>query len=179
MAFYVYTAKAVYILTSRYYDDIFISRYMEMFMNINIKLMVTLNKMSYFLLESLSKDLKKRGISNSEYTVLAHLNAVNKEKTQKLGEVSFISSGTITHTVNKLIKLDYVQKKIDENDKRICWVIINEKGRAAFEKINKAHLVYLNELLSEFSDEEKEEFIKQIKYFGKKIEIKVKGEKND
>lgn len=145
-------------------------------MNLNIKLMVTLNKMSYYLLDSLSKDLERRGICSSEYSILAHLNVVEKEKTQKLGEISFITSGTITHIVTKLIKQGYVTKEVDKNDKRIFWVKITDAGKNFFSKIHFEHVKYLNELLFEFTDKEKEEFINQLKYFGKTIEKKIKGE---
>lgn len=145
-------------------------------MDINIKLMVTLNKMSYYLLDSLSKDLQKRGLCSSEYSILAHLNAVKKEKTQKLGQISYITSGTITHIVTKLIKSGYVTKEVDEFDKRIFWVKITQKGRNVFNKIHTEHIEYLSELLSDFSEEEKNQFITQLKYFGKTIENKIKGE---
>jgi len=55
----------------------------------------------------------------SAYPMLAHLNEVGRGKTQTLGKVAVITSGSITHMVNKLIKRGYVIKIQDKKDKRV------------------------------------------------------------
>lgn len=141
-------------------------------MKTNVKLMVVLNKLNYAFLNSLSKDLEKQGIQASMYPMLAHLNEVKRAKTQKLGEVAVITSGTITHTVNKMVRLNYVKKVQDEEDKRVFWVEITDTGREAFARVHKEHMKFLNTLLEDFSEAEKLDFIEQIKYFGKGIQSK-------
>jgi MarR family 2-MHQ and catechol resistance regulon transcriptional repressor len=147
-------------------------------MNSNIKLMVVMTKMNYAFLKGLSKNLESLGITTSEYTMLAHLNDVEKAKTQKLGEVSMITSGTITHLINKMIKLSYVVKEQDSEDKRVFWIKITDEGRQVFHKIHKEHMLYLDELLSDFTEDDKNEFIEMVKYFGKHIEEKVVANEN-
>lgn len=141
-------------------------------MNTNIKLMTVFSKLSYVFIDTLNKNLESLGIQSSAYLMLAHLNEVGKAKTQKLGEVAVITSGSITHMVNRLEKQGYVIKAKDEMDKRIIWVSITQVGREAFEKVHTVHMEYLDDLLSEFSEEEKLALIEQIKYFGKTIDIK-------
>lgn len=141
-------------------------------MNTNVKLMVVLSKLNYTFLNRLGKNLEDLGMSASIYPMLAHLNQVGRAKTQKLGEVAVITSGTITHTVNKLVKQGYVLKVQDDIDKRVFWVEITELGKKVFNEINLEHMKYLDELLEDFTENEKKEFAKQIKYFGKKIEEK-------
>lgn len=142
----------------------------------NIKLMVVFGKMTHVFQENLGKNLEELGMPFSQYPILAHLNEVGKAKTQKLGEIAVISSGTITHTVNKLIKLAYVEKVQDEKDKRVYWIQITSLGREKFLVVHRKHMTYLNGLLGDFSEDEKREFIKQIKHFGKKIEDKQNKE---
>ncbi len=142
-------------------------------MTTNIKLMVVFGKMSLVFQESLGKNLEELGMPFSLYPILAHLNEVNKAKTQKLGEVAVITSGTITHSVSKLIKLGYVEKVQDEKDKRVFWVQITEEGRDVFLKVHNKHLKYLDQLLEEFSEADKLALIEQIKYFGKGIAEKI------
>jgi MarR family 2-MHQ and catechol resistance regulon transcriptional repressor len=139
-------------------------------MDTDIKLMVVFSKLSYQFMNRLSKDLEKRGMSASTYAILAHLNNVEKSKTQSLGEVAVITRGTITHVVNKLEKSGYVYKSKDVTDKRITWVEITNKGKHAFNQVNQPHIKYLKELLSIFDEQEKQQFINQIKYFGKTLE---------
>lgn len=139
----------------------------------NIKLMVVFGKMTHAFQTSLGKNLEELGMPNSLYPMLAHLNDVGKTKTQKLGEIAVISSGTITHTVNKLIKLGYVKKVQDDEDKRIFWIQITDLGREEFLKVHVKHMEYLDSLLGDFSEEEKQTFIEVIKVFGKGIAEKA------
>lgn len=141
-------------------------------MNNNIKLMVVMKKMNNAFLDQLGKNLEGLGITPSAYTMLAHLNTVERSKTQKLGEVALITSGTITHSINKLIKSGYVMKVQDEKDKRVFWIQITDAGRAYFMGIHKEHMVFLDDLLKAFSEEEKESFIEMIKHIGKGVENK-------
>ena len=139
-------------------------------MDIDIKMMVVFSKLSYQFMNKLGKDLETRGMPTSTYTILAHLDKVDKAKTQSLGEVAVITSGTITHVVNKLEKAGYVFKVKDEKDRRITWVKITKAGKEAFYKVHEKHINYLNNMLSVFSDEEKTTFTEQLKYFGKTLQ---------
>lgn len=142
----------------------------------DVKLMVVFSKLAYYFTESLGKNLEELGMPYSQYPILAHLNEVDRAKTQSLGTAAVITSGTITHTVNKLIKEGLVRKVQDEEDKRIYWVEITPKGRAKFKRVDDEHMKYLHGVLEDFTEEEKLAFIEQIKYFGKAIEQKVKGD---
>ena len=141
-------------------------------MTTNVKLMVVLNKLNYAFMNGLSKNLEQLGMTASEYPMLAHLNEAGRAKTQKLGEVAVITSGTITHIVNKLINKGYVVKTQDKKDKRIFWIEITDAGRKEFLCVHSEHMKYLDSLLSGFSEQDKLNFIEEIKKFGKKIEKK-------
>ncbi len=141
-------------------------------MTTNIKLMVVFSKLGNTFMNSLYKNLEELGMNPSAYTMLAHLNEVGRAKTQKLGEVAVITSGTITHMVNKLVKQGFVIKVQDDTDKRIFWIEITTAGKDAFNRVHLEHMKYLDALLSDFSEAEKLAFIEQIKYFGKTIEKK-------
>lgn len=138
--------------------------------NINIKMLTVLSKLNYTLFSTLGKNLEELGIQPTIYAMLGHLNEVERAKTQKLGEIALITSGTITHTVNKMIKLGYVTKEHDLEDKRVYWVQITEKGRSYFQEVHQAHMAYVSNLLAGIDDDEKQAFTEQIKYFGKTIE---------
>jgi len=140
-------------------------------MTTNVKLMVVFGKMANVFQESLGRNLEELGMPYSLYPMLAHLNEVGRAKTQKLGEVAVISSGNITHTVNKLIKLGYVEKVQDEQDKRIFWIQITKEGKNKFTEVHMKHMEYLNGLLEGFSEEDKLALIELIKKFGKGIAI--------
>ncbi|MGB6178650.1 MarR family winged helix-turn-helix transcriptional regulator [Carnobacterium sp.] len=138
-------------------------------MNTNVKLMVVFGKMAHSFQESLGKNLEELGMPYSVYPILAYLNEVKRAKTQKLGEVAAISSGTITHTVSKLLKLNYVEKIQDDCDKRVFWIQITEEGKRKFMDVHLEHMDYLDELLSDFDEADKLALIELIKTFGKGI----------
>lgn len=141
-------------------------------MNTNIKFMVVMGKLNKTIFNTLGKNLESLNLHPTAYLILAHLNKVKREKTQKLGTVAVITSGTITHMVNKLVKCGYVTKIQEKNDKRIIWVEITPLGEAKFIEVNNEHMKYLDRLLSYFTEEEKLNLIEQIKYFGKKLDSK-------
>ena len=143
-------------------------------MDTNIKLMTVMTRFSNTLLKRLGDNLESSGMLTSVYVMLSHLYVVNRAKTQKLGEVAVITSGTITHLVKKMVQLGYVIKVQDEADKRVFWVEITDQGREAFLEVHTEHIKYLNNLLSPFSDEEKKTFIEMVKHFGLTIEDHVK-----
>jgi MarR family 2-MHQ and catechol resistance regulon transcriptional repressor len=141
-------------------------------METNIKLMVVFSKMVKVFAEQVGKNLEKLGMPYSDYPILAHLNEVGRAKTQKLGEVAIITSGTITHTVNKLVKQGYVDKVQDDEDRRVYWVQITDQGRQAFNQVHEAHLKHLNYLFEDFTEEEKIGFIDTLKQLGTKVVLK-------
>jgi len=145
-------------------------------MTTNIKLMIVFSKMAYAFNESLGKNLEELGMPYSLYPMLAHLNDVGRAKTQKLGEVAIVTSGTITHSVNKLVKMGYVEKIQDEKDKRIFWVQITDEGSKNYKEVHGKHIKYLDDLLEDFSEEDKSSLIELIKTFGKGIEKKREAE---
>ena len=143
-------------------------------MTTNVKLMVVFSKILNVFHMSLAKNLDELGMNSSMYIILAHLNEVGQARTQKLGEIAMITSGTITHMVNKMLKAAFVDKVQDEEDKRVFWIKITDSGRHAFSRVDEAHMVYLDALLEDFTEEEKKLLIEQMKHFGKKVNEKGK-----
>lgn len=81
----------------------------------------------------------------------------------KLAEILNVTKPSVTEIVNKLVKLDCVEKNRCDNDKRKFYIKLTEKGR------NIARLQYLSEqrvveiIFKALDDEEIETFIRLIK----------------
>lgn len=143
-------------------------------MDINTKLMIAHTRLTHTLMSSLGKNIESLGLVTSSYSILDYLNNVGMAKTQQLGKVSLLTSGSITHMVNQLVDKGYVRKIPCPTDKRVTWVEITAEGKKTFQAIQKQHLTYLTWLFEDLSDEEKISFQQQIKHFGKTIENKIK-----
>lgn len=135
----------------------------------NIRLMVSLQKLNTTLNEKLNRNMRQYGLNMTEFIILAHLNIKEVEQIQKLGNVAYITSGTITYTVNKLIKKGYVIKKQDFKDKRVFLVSLTKQGEKVYKKVFGKYIMYLNNILEGFTEETKQMFINQIQYFNKQI----------
>ncbi len=108
----------------------------------------------------------KLGMSKLQLSQLHYLKVIDRTidiTFGKLAEILKITKPSVTEIVNKLIKLDCVEKKRCHMDKRIFYIKLTEKGR------NIARLQYLAEqrvvdiIFTVYDDEEIDTFIKLIK----------------
>ncbi|MCP3899974.1 MAG: MarR family transcriptional regulator [Desulfobacteraceae bacterium] len=108
----------------------------------------------------------KIGMSKLQLNQLHYLKIIDRTvdiSFGKFAEILKVTKPSITEIVNKLIKLDCVEKIRCPKDKRIFYIKLTEKGR------NIARLQYLAEqrvvdiIFNTFEDEEIDLFIKLIK----------------
>ena len=108
----------------------------------------------------------KLGMSKLQLNQLHYLKIIDRTidiTFGKFADILNVTKPSVTEIVNKLIKLDCVEKMRCPRDKRIFYIKLTEKGR------NIAQLQYLAEqrvvdiILSNFNDEEIVTFIKLIK----------------
>lgn len=108
----------------------------------------------------------KLGMSQLQLNQLHYLKIIDRTIDLTFGrfaEILKITKPSVTEIVNKLMKLDCVEKKRCRADKRIFYIKLTDKGR------NIARLQYLAEqrvvdiISSAFTDEEIDTFIRLIK----------------
>jgi DNA-binding MarR family transcriptional regulator len=108
----------------------------------------------------------KLGMSKLQLNQLHYLKIIDRTIDITFGnfaEILKITKPSVTEIVNKLIKLNCVEKKRCHRDKRIFYIKLTEKGR------NIARLQYLAEqrvvdIISDvFDDEEIDTFVRLIK----------------
>lgn len=106
------------------------------------------------------------GMSKLQLNQLHYLKIIDRTVDMTFGkfaETLKVTKPSVTEIVNKLIKLDVVEKKRCTRDKRIYYIRLTEKGR------NIARLPFLAEqrvvdiILRSLNDEEIETFINIIK----------------
>ncbi len=108
----------------------------------------------------------KLGMSKLQLNQLHYLKVIDRTVDitfGKLAETLNVTKPSVTEIVNKLVKLDCVEKSRCSNDKRIFYIKLTEKGR------NIARLQYLAEqrvvdiIYRVFEDKELDTFITLIK----------------
>jgi DNA-binding MarR family transcriptional regulator len=71
-----------------------------------------------------------------------------------------LSKATVTRAITSLEKEGYIYREKDKEDRRIYRVFISEKGRSLIPVVNGALREWNRITLSEFSDDEKQTFMK-------------------
>ena len=106
------------------------------------------------------------GMSELQLNQLHYLKIIDRTVDMTFGkfaEILKVTKPSVTEIVNKLIKVDVVEKTQCTRDKRIFYIKLTEKGR------NIARLPFLAEqrvvdiIVSTFDDEEIDAFIQLIK----------------
>lgn len=86
-----------------------------------------------------------------------------KEITSKIGK----DKSTVTILVNKLVKLGYLEKIKDEEDKRNTLIHLTDKALALQPKFNQISQEVYHTAYNNFSEEEKQEFLRLLKKLNK------------
>ena len=66
-----------------------------------------------------------------------------------------VTTGTLTISINSLVKKNYVERVRSEEDRRVVLVSLTEKGKKAFLHHRQFHDRLVNEIVEQLSDEEK------------------------
>lgn len=82
---------------------------------------------------------------------------------KEIGQLIGKDKSTITALVNKLLKLGYVEKERSQEDRRVTYIILTEKGKDVEGKFNDiSKKVYLT-AYKNFSKEERDILLKLLK----------------
>jgi DNA-binding MarR family transcriptional regulator len=73
-----------------------------------------------------------------------------------------LEKGSFTPVAAKLIKLGYIQKNQDESDKRVYNLELTDLGLEVAEDFKEKHLTYINQLVTQFSEDERQEYFEAI-----------------
>jgi DNA-binding MarR family transcriptional regulator len=95
---------------------------------------------NYFrtIVAHLTKEWNKRMVDNLNFTqtkMLSLLDANGPMKASRLAEELCMTSGALTGIADKLIASDHIVRERDENDRRVVYVRITEKGRRALKEV--------------------------------------------
>ena len=73
-----------------------------------------------------------------------------------------VTVGTLTISVNSLVKKGYVVRQRSEEDRRVLLISLSEKGKEVFEHHAKFHKAMIDGEINELTEEELEVLIKAV-----------------
>lgn len=112
----------------------------------------------------------KSEISYEQFKVLFQLYGKDKVNMNEIGENICISNSACTVLIDKLIKLDLVERKRSDKDRRIVEVYMTISGKELLNKIIERRHKLIGEILNKMTSDEKELISKALIIFNKGIQ---------
>ena len=124
------------------------------------------------------KSMKNTDFDNLSITEIHTIEAIGMEGNRTMGEIAHdlrITVGTLTTSINRLIKKGYVERKRIEEDRRVVLVSLTESGKKVFDVHSVFHKEMIDEIMENFNGDEWELLTKALGKVNKFFEHKYKS----
>ncbi len=140
-------------------------------MSNRMKFVVALARTYNNIFSKIEKNIQSFGFTISEFGVLEFLYHKGDQPVQKVAEKILVTSGTITYVIDKLQKMDLVERRKCETDKRVYYISLTEKGTQIIKDIFPKHEKFINELFKEIEPDLMEKGLSDLVNINKKVII--------
>ncbi|QQK75048.1 MarR family transcriptional regulator [Salicibibacter cibarius] len=134
--------------------------------DLSLKLLVVLMKAEHAIASATQADMKRYGLTPSEFAVLELLYHKGDQPIQQLGKRILLTSGSLTYVVDKLEKKGMLERIRCTEDRRVVYASINEAGKTFMARVFPQHRASVHNIFAQLSDEEKETMIALLKRVG-------------
>lgn len=117
-----------------------------------------------------NKLILKHNLTLGQFAVMEALFSKGRLSTGEVMEKILSTSGNIPVIVKNLEKDGFITRKQDESDKRRFILDLTDKGKDLMDEIVPENLKFMDELISLWDDDEKEELIILMNKFRRKYE---------
>lgn len=117
-----------------------------------------------------NKLILKHNLTLGQFAVMEALYSKGRLSTGEVMEKILTTSGNIPVIVKNLEKDGFITREQDESDKRRFILDLTEKGKDLMDEIVPENLKFMDELISLWDDEDKEELIILMNKFRRKYE---------
>jgi len=105
----------------------------------NEYLLEALFRASRTTLNCIERILKEFNLCPTEFGVLEAITVLGPQPIQVIATRILITSGSMTYTVNQLIKKGFITRVCSKDDARRCYLHLTPKGNILIKKALKAH----------------------------------------
>jgi len=116
----------------------------------------------------LKRDMQSYGLNPTEFTTLEVLYSLGEQPIQIIGNKVLLASSSITYVIDQLEEKKLVERKANEQDRRVTLVSLTKEGFDLMEDIFPQHTDIICELFEGLSDAELSELSKSLKTVGYK-----------
>lgn len=127
-----------------------------------------------YLIDFSKKHILEESINNEisyeQFKVLFQLYGKEKVNMNEIGENICISNSACTILIDKLIKLELVERKRSDKDRRLVEVYITPKGKESLSNIIKKRYELVEDFLSSMTEQEQKIISQSILILSKNIQ---------
>ena len=131
---------------------------------------ISLSRVINTLRRENNKLILKHNLTLGQFAVMEALYSKGRLSTGEVMEKILTTSGNIPVIVKNLEKDGFITREQDESDKRRFILDLTEKGRDLMDVIVPENLKFMDELISLWDDDDKEELIILMNKFRRKYE---------
>ncbi len=135
-------------------------------MNENVKTLNTLITSIFYDLTNIEKKIFAQGKFNDvSINEIRTIQAIGVKEPRKMSEIAMalkITVGTLTISINRLVKKGYVRRVKTEEDRRIVMVGLTERGNLVYETHEKFHYEIIENIVSTLNENEQKMLIQSL-----------------
>ncbi|MGM7722623.1 MarR family transcriptional regulator [uncultured Metabacillus sp.] len=109
--------------------------------------------------ENLIKDSIGEEITNDQHYTLRYIHQAGTCTSTELAEVFEVKKSAITAIINRLTDKELIKRTRDENDRRVIYLTLTEKGEALYKKTEDKICNLVGSILTSFEESEIVAFI--------------------
>ena len=104
--------------------------------------------------ESVLRASEFKDLTNNDRHVIRDIGMNEKKNMSMIAKELAVTIGTLTISINSLVRKGYVIKERSEKDKRVVFVNLSSKGKAAFSRNEELYDQMVNSMLEDLEDNE-------------------------
>ena len=135
----------------------------------NVGAYETLNEVLVSLFRDVN-DIEQKAIITSEFSDITNndmhvIDAIGIDRPKNMSSIArelSVTVGTLTISVNSLVKKGYVVRNRSSEDRRVVFISLSEKGVKAYYHHKKFHEQMIDSVVKELTEEELEALVKAL-----------------
>ena len=104
-----------------------------------------------------------KDITNNDMHIIEAIGLSGENTMSSVAKKLKITAGSLTTAVNALVRKAYVKRERSEEDRRVVYIALTEKGEKAFYHHEQFHRQMTNAVIEKLDDEEIDALVKMLK----------------
>jgi len=104
------------------------------------------------------------GLTQAEFRCLRLFGSDESLNNKQIAERMNLSPSRLTRIIDGLVKKEYINREIDQNDRRNMKVTLSKKGKTLVQQLNKAYVEIHREILEDIEVKQHEPLITAMEH---------------